>query len=107
MDMVPVFLIPTAAAADQEPDPECVLDALWAAAAPDDRLEHITLLHGPGRFEVVMFHLTSSAERGEQAAIRLCARACAQAPLLQGWTVGSLVPARIRMSIPLPPRGRH
>jgi hypothetical protein len=85
MEMVPILLIPTADAADREPDLGCVLDALWSVATAEDHLEHITLSHGPGRLEVVLFHRPTSAERGDTAAVRLCARACAQAPLLRGW----------------------
>ena len=88
MQIVTIFLMPTAAAKEREPDLECVLDALWSAATAEDQLEHITLSAGPGRLEVVLFHRTRSAEQSDTAAARICARVCMQAPLLRGWTVG-------------------
>lgn len=82
-----MFLIPTAAAIDRDPDLGCVLDALWSVATAEDYVEHITVTNGPSRLEVVLFHRTTPAESGETAATRLCARACVQAPLLRGWTI--------------------
>jgi hypothetical protein len=93
MELVPICLIPTAAAMDPEPDLACVLDALWSAATAEDQLEHITLARGPGRLEVVLFHRIRFAERSDVAAAGICARACVQAPLLRGWTISHRLPA--------------
>lgn len=108
MDLVPIRLSAGAEARnrDQPPSPETVVDVLWAAAIPTDRLEHIRARHGPapGTVDAVLFVLPTGAGPAGSAgsttdvALRLCHRALAAAPSLSGWEVAPLDPRADAMS---------
>lgn len=85
---------------------EIATDILWAAALPDDRLEHVRAQHSldADHIDVALFHShdgtepARDAEAGAKAALRLCHRAISTSPMLAGWlaepliTTGDLTP---------------
>jgi hypothetical protein len=92
MQMVLVGLSPGPRAGAETSNPEIVTDILWAAAIPEDHLEHIRARHGPdGRdIHVALFHDYIGCELVSDIALRLCLRAVTGAPVLTGWTAFSL-----------------
>ena len=91
MQMVLIRLSPSPAAGVKVLSPEVAVDILWAAATPEDRLEHIRARHGPTKndIDIALFHKDMKAavhsEPAVNAALRLCHRAISVAPVLGGW----------------------
>lgn len=95
MDLVPVRLVAGAEARNRLLSPETLVDVLWAAALPGDRLEHVRARPGPlpGTLDAVLFHIPageSAHGSTTEAALRLCRRALRAAPSLTGWSVAPL-----------------
>lgn len=90
MELVLVRLtVPTASAAVPPPpiSPEVVVDIVWSATVPDDRLEHVRARHGPGPGTVdLAIFLRDGATPVTEAAEALCRRAIATAPSLSDWS---------------------
>lgn len=93
--MILVRLSPGPTAGVKTPNPEIVADVLWAAAVPEDRLEHVRARPGPagGDIHIALFHNPVGCEPVADLALRLCRRAITTAPVLIGWTATSLEPA--------------
>ena len=72
-------------------DANLVADLLWALAEPGHRLEHVHAKAGPGRADLVLFHLAADATAGVTAGERLCRLAVSTSPHLRGWRVSSSV----------------
>jgi hypothetical protein len=68
-------------------NPEVALDILWAAATPDDRLEHIRARYGPtpDTIDLALFHRADPSS-ATAAALRVCGRAILRSPALAAWT---------------------
>jgi hypothetical protein len=85
---------------------EIATDILWAAALPDDRLEHVRIRHSPDAddIDVALFHIHGGTEQATdteadaEAALCLCHRAIGMSPMLAGWlaepltTTGDITP---------------
>ena len=76
-------------------NPQIAADVLWAAAIPEDHLEHVRAQPGPGsgEIDIAVFHKDAGAESGDAVALGLCRRAIASAPVLAGWHASPLTPA--------------
>ena len=97
MDMVLIRLAPVPDSRNRSLTPEIVVDILWSAAIPEDRLEHIRARHGPGpeTVDLALFHTTDgpdSTAATAATALCLCYRAIETAPALAGWTATALTP---------------
>jgi hypothetical protein len=67
--------------------PALVVDLVWAAAGPADRVEHVAALGGPGLVEIGIFAQAESPEEAQLSACLLVRRVLHMAPLLGGWRV--------------------
>lgn len=66
---------------------EIVVDLLWAAALPGDRVEHIHARAGPDGFDVLFYHLGTDQIAATENIVRLCCRAVSGTGELSMWTV--------------------
>lgn len=105
MEIALIRLMPPATGPRHAVGAEVAVDLLWAAALPDDRLEHIRARPGPDtQIDLALFHRpTASAETALETAaalsIRLCRRAIKTSPALAGWNVALLTdPVRTHRS---------
>ncbi|MBT2449920.1 hypothetical protein J7F03_23160 [Streptomyces sp. ISL-43] len=88
--MAAVELTASPQAPHQRLDPNLLTDVLWACAEPADRPEHLTVLTGDGRADLVLYSLADSAQAARAAALHGVRRALATSPLLSGWTAREL-----------------
>ncbi|MEU8971260.1 hypothetical protein AB0D11_18645 [Streptomyces monashensis] len=72
-------------AAHPELDSGIISDILWAAARPDDGLEHIHVRSAAGRIDVTFFHRAESLSAALAAAGDICRRSLDSSPVLRGW----------------------
>lgn len=88
MELVLVRLTAPATIPPPALNPEAVVDILWSAAVPNDRLEHVRARHGPspGAVDLAIF-LRVGATPVAEAAESLCRRAITTAPSLSGWSI--------------------
>jgi hypothetical protein len=72
-----------------KPPPEVVVEeVVWAAAEPQDRLEHLTVVDDEaGRFGLMAFVLAHDQQRATAQTRRLIDRAVGRAGVLRGWSV--------------------
>lgn len=95
MQMVLVRIAPDPSAHIKVLNTQIATDILWAAAIPEDRLEHVRARPGPlaGDIDIAVFHKESGAETDTAVALGLCRRAIGSAPVLAGWHASPLTPA--------------
>lgn len=98
--MILVRLSPSPTARIKTLSPEIVADILWAAAIPEDHLEHVRARCGPvgGDIDAALFHKDAGEAPSVgtdvvHVALNLCRRAITVSPTLDGWSAGPLVPA--------------
>jgi hypothetical protein len=74
---------------------EIIADLCWAAAVPEDGLEHLRAWAGHGRIDLVLYVQAPDDRGALQAALTLCERVVRQCGDMNGWqTVHSaLIPA--------------
>jgi hypothetical protein len=96
--MVLIRLTPPGAGVVHPVSPDTVLDILWAAALPGDRLEHIRARPGPRApdLDLVLFHRSRPTTEPEPAttahtSLQLCRRAIQSSPTLSGWNPAVLL----------------
>ncbi|GAA1965546.1 hypothetical protein [Catenulispora subtropica] len=91
MHMILVGLRPGPQARTRHLSPETVVDILWAAAVPEDLLEHVRARSEPGEagVDTAIFLAVPDAdsETDVRTALCLCLRAVGSAPALAGWYV--------------------
>ncbi|MDX6313883.1 MAG: hypothetical protein QOF84_4758 [Streptomyces sp.] len=83
-------LIRMTPAPDGEKAPSAVLveEVVWAAAEPQDRLEHLTVIDDmAGRFGIMAFVSAGDKQRATVQARGLIDRAVMRAGALRGWSV--------------------
>ncbi|MFI5761898.1 hypothetical protein [Streptomyces sp. NPDC051563] len=83
--MAAVELTASPQAPHQRLNPNLLTDVLWAYAEPADRPEHLTVLTGEGRADLVVYSLAESAQEARSGALHLVRRALSTSPLLSGW----------------------
>ncbi|GIF96876.1 hypothetical protein [Catellatospora citrea] len=66
---------------------EVLLDILYAHALPADRLEHVRVRAGPGRFDVTLFLAAADPVSSAASADAIFGRALRASPLLCDWFV--------------------
>jgi hypothetical protein len=66
-----------------------VHDLIWVHARPEDRLQHVYVIAGQGRVDLVVFCLSPSFEQARAIAALLCSLACQRSPLLADWHVAA------------------
>jgi len=67
-----------------------IVDVLWAAAAPGDRIEHISARSAPRHIDIGIYtRRTPEQDPDPPAAEGVVRRALASAPLLRGWTLST------------------
>jgi hypothetical protein len=71
-------------------------DMIWAAAVPQDCLEHLTVARGGDDLSVAVFVRAHDLVRAGQQVDRLMRRLLGQAPPLAGWTVTECIAADLR-----------
>ncbi|MFE5868453.1 hypothetical protein ACFQ6V_07335 [Streptomyces roseifaciens] len=86
MRLTVITLAATGAGACQVLDGVQAVSVLWAAAAAEDRLEHISTRCAPGRLHLGIFTTALSEAAAEAAALGICRRAPATSPLLRDWS---------------------
>ncbi|MEU8673468.1 hypothetical protein [Streptomyces sp. NPDC048560] len=64
-----------------------VTDIVWAAAMPDDDLEHVHAKTTSGRIELTFFHRTGSLADALSAAGAISRRALNSSPTLAQWRI--------------------
>jgi hypothetical protein len=64
-----------------------VVDLLWAATLPGDRVEHIHARAGPDGFDVLFYHLETDRTAATENIAQLCRRAVSGTGKLSMWTV--------------------
>ncbi|MEU1400485.1 hypothetical protein ABZ403_31060 [Micromonospora zamorensis] len=69
---------------------------IWAAAVPQDCLEHLTVARGDEDLSIAVFVRALDLAHAEQQVDRLMQRMLGQAPPLAGWTVTECVAADLR-----------
>lgn len=84
--MAAVELTASPQAPHQRLDQHVLTDVLWACAEPADRPEHVTVLAGDGRADLVLYSLADSERAAGAAALQGVMRALATSPMLSGWT---------------------
>ena len=101
MDLVTVILTPGPDSAhrgpEPDPDPEALVDILWANTLPCEQVEHLRARAGPepGTTALAVFLKTDRTGRHTSDAdptsttLRLCHRAIHASPWLTGWTAVS------------------
>ena len=104
MDMGVIRLAPGPDARTRTLEAEIAMDILWAAAIPDDRLEHIRARPGPppATLDIVVFLNCTVPVSATDLALRLCRRALLTAPVLNGWTAIPLSPTTHCMTWEIP-----
>ncbi|WP_448321796.1 hypothetical protein [Streptomyces sp. CO7] len=69
---------------------------IWAAALPQDCLEHLTVARGDEDLSIVVFVRAHDLAHAEEQVDRLMRRTLGQAPPLDGWTVTECTAAHLR-----------
>jgi hypothetical protein len=85
MQLAVVHLIAGPGVTRRDLEPEIVVDIVWAAAVPADRLEYVRARTRPGGIDLVLFHRSGPGAPASVAARLLIDRARANAPPLRGW----------------------
>lgn len=85
MQMISATLGVRTEAADRSLPAGVAVDLLWAAARPEDRLEHVYCEPADGRLDFVFFVRSLSVAAACDAVAAICRRATATAPALRGW----------------------
>jgi hypothetical protein len=67
--------------------PGAIVDLLWLHAAPPDGVKHIHARAGPHRIDVAVFTVASEQSISDYIVTRVCERAVASIPALQGWRI--------------------
>ena len=73
--------------ADRHVDAQMLVDALWAVADPDGRVEHISAKSWSGQADVGVYAQADSQADADQAAHELLRHAVSTVPLLRGWAI--------------------
>jgi hypothetical protein len=87
MYMVTAALVAGGEAPQPELESGVISDILWAAARPDDGLEHIYARTATGRIDVTFFHRAESLSAALAAAGSICRRSLNSSPTLRGWRI--------------------
>ncbi|GAA4251641.1 hypothetical protein [Dactylosporangium darangshiense] len=85
MFLVTVAIERTAQAVVPVLEPDLVVKALRAGAAPDDGLEHVSARAGPGGLQVGLFCRALDREIAETNAHRICRNVFKSQPPFTGW----------------------
>jgi hypothetical protein len=72
--------------------PHVASDILWAAARPEDLIEHIYVRVVHRGLYLAFYHQARDHEIAARTVVCLCQRAGDASPLLRGWTVHILEP---------------
>lgn len=78
------------------PSAAAIEDMVWAAAVPQDCLEHLTVARRDEELSIAVFVRALDGIHAEQQVDRLMRRMLGQAPPLAGWTVIECVAADLR-----------
>lgn len=89
MFMATVTLVPTENADAGMLESGVVADIVWAAAKPDDGLEHVHAKVASGRIELTFFHCSSSLTAAISAAGEICRRTLDSSPALARWRISA------------------
>jgi len=63
-----------------------VVDAIWAAARPEDRLEHVSVQAGSDTVVIGIFTRGEGPGTAEAAVCRLMERVCAMSAIVRFWS---------------------
>ncbi|MFF4321395.1 hypothetical protein [Streptomyces sp. NPDC001568] len=88
------FVLSRPAPGRPSPAERDLLDALWAASRPCDGIEHIRVHASRAGARGVVFCLAADSARAALQTRALCERALAEAPLLDGWLISSILVTR-------------
>ncbi|MFI9362325.1 hypothetical protein ACIG5E_14920 [Kitasatospora sp. NPDC053057] len=87
MELTHIALTPADPVAVRPPDRRQIIDLLWAAAAPGERLEHVSVQVRPHGIRLGMFTVATPGLTARAAALAICRRALAISPPLSGWRI--------------------
>ncbi|WP_230210328.1 hypothetical protein [Streptomyces kaniharaensis] len=87
MELTLIALTPADPVAVRLPDRRRIVDLLWAAAAPGERLEHVSVQVNPRGIRLGMFAVATPELTARAAALAICRRALATSPPLSGWRI--------------------
>jgi hypothetical protein len=99
--MFPLFvrMTPSRPTREAAPSAAAIEDMIWAAAVPQDCLEHLTVARGHDDLSVAVFVRARDLAHAGQQVDRLIRRMLGQAPPLAGWTVTECIAADLRRPI--------
>ncbi|MFD6968568.1 hypothetical protein [Streptomyces sp. NPDC059979] len=89
MFMATATLVTPADRAAKRLESAVVTDIVWAAAVPDDNLEHVHAKAAAGRIDLTFFHRTNSLAEALSAAGEICRRALNSSPSLSQWRIAA------------------
>ncbi|MFH8385945.1 hypothetical protein ACH4E7_34345 [Kitasatospora sp. NPDC018058] len=87
MELTLIALTAADPVAVRPPDRRHIIDLLWAAAAPGERLEHVSVQARPHDIRLGMFTVATPGLTARAAALAICRRALAISPPLSGWRI--------------------
>ncbi|MFE5584081.1 hypothetical protein [Kitasatospora sp. NPDC056531] len=87
MELTLIALTPADPVAVRLPDRRRIIDLLWAAAGPGERLEHVSAQVGPQDIRLGLFTVATPELTAGAAALAICRRALAISPPLSGWRI--------------------
>jgi hypothetical protein len=86
VELTLVSLVPPGPRPDPAPaDDGRLLELLWGAARPAERLEHISVRSGPHGVDLGLFTVATPGTTAAEAALAICRRALATPSPFHGW----------------------
>jgi hypothetical protein len=85
--MISVRLVTADRGDEPTVNPQAVSDAVWAHCHPGAGLEHVRVKVHPDQADLIIFCIAESFADARIAAVRVCAEACRNTPMLAGWRI--------------------